>query len=699
LAADGKWMPEQILKLDPKELAGMGLKLAPEALWNDREGGLLGGMVYLNGCSAGFVSADGLLVTNFHCAFSLLQQSSTPDRDLMTLGFLADSRDHELAGTSLRATLLIRQTDVTAMIEGAVPAGAGDRERFLAVERKKAELAAGCPPGHLCEVASFDDGLRYLLIESLQYPDVRLVYSPALAVGDFGGEVDNWSWPRHSADLALLRVWAAPDGKPAPKAPGNVPLRPPHFFPVSTAGVKPGDFVMVPGFPGFTSRSMLADELDQNGRQFFSRRVALDDAWLDLMRSASNRDSAARLALADRLRRMENFAKNARGQVDGLKRGGLLERKRDEERDVLAWAASRPDQAEAVAAYNELKTMLSRRRATGDRDFLLEQMQYGPRPLNHALTLVRRASQQALPDVEREPGLRDARHADLEQQLRNDQKRLHLPTEEALFADLLCRFASLPPETRVPAMEALLTKGRDAAACRAASAALFSGTQVTDVEERIKMANESEAQLQARHDPLLDLAFGLNQLLTSERKRGDEWQGAMLRLRPKFRRAVLAHAHRPVAPDANGTLRLAFGHVLGYSPRDAVWMQPQTTLAGLLARDTGQMPFKVPPELRSAATAAHDSRFTDPGLHDIPVCFLADADTGGGNSGSPVLNGRGELVGVNFDRVWENITNDYGYNPDVARNVSVDIRYLLWFLSALGGDAARPLLHEMVSAP
>jgi hypothetical protein len=173
----------------------------------------------------------------------------------------------------------------------------------------------------------------------------------------------------------------------------------------------------------------------------------------------------------------------------------------------------------------------------------------------------------------------------------------------------------------------------------------------------------------------------------------------LLRLRPKFRRALLAHAGRPVAPDANGTLRITFGHVRGYSPRDAVWMEPQTTLTGLLARDTGQTPFKVPPELRSAAAEARHSRFVDSILHDIPVCFLADADTGGGSSGSPVLNGRGELVGVNFDRVWENVANDFGYNPEIARHSSVDIRYTLWLLAAFDGGAAQPLLREMGVVP
>ncbi len=209
------------------------------------------------------------------------------------------------------------------------------------------------------------------------------------------------------------------------------------------------------------------------------------------------------------------------------------------------------------------------------------------------------------------------------------------------------------------------------------------------------MFDESEEQLRARHDPLLDLAFGLDAELRSLKESSDRFDGAVSRLRPRWQKAVMAHAGKPVAPDANGTLRVSLAHVQGYGPRDGVLMRPQTTVSGVVEKHTGEEPFAAPPELLAAAPQAPASRFADPKLKDVPVAFLADADTTGGNSGSPVLNGRGELVGVNFDRVWENVANDFGYNPEVARNINVDVRYLLWLLEATGGEAARPLLAEM----
>jgi hypothetical protein len=224
---------------------------------------------------------------------------------------------------------------------------------------------------------------------------------------------------------------------------------------------------------------------------------------------------------------------------------------------------------------------------------------------------------------------------------------------------------------------------------------LFSRTRVVDLAQRQRMFEESAEQLRERRDPLLDLAFALDRELRALEEREDRFRGAVSRLRPRWQRAVIAHAGKPVAPDANGTLRVAFGKVQGYSPRDGVWMLPQTTVSGAAAKHTGDEPFNLPRELLAAAPAAPGSRWADPRLHDVPAAFLADADTTGGNSGSPMLNGRGELVGVNFDRVWENVANDFGYNPEVARNIGADVRYLLWVLETLHGEAARGLLGEM----
>jgi hypothetical protein len=697
LAVEGKWTPDQILEHDPKWLLDLGLEIPPDRLWSREGGGLLEAAVKIDGCSAGFISQQGLLITNHHCAFGILQQHSTPERDLITQGFLARGSAEELGGAGTRATVPHRITDVTAEVEGAVPAGADDLARFRAIERKQKEMVAACEkvPNMRCQVAAFDGGVKYLRIEMMEFPDVRVVYSPPRSVGEYGGEIDNWSWPRHTGDFTLLRVYAGPDGRPAAKSDANVPYHPRQYFPVSPAGIQPGAFVMLAGYPGLTLRSLIEPEMRERAELFFPRRAELYAAWIALMDEASQKDDVARIALADRMKGLANREKNSRGQVAGIQRGRILENKAVSEREILAWAASRPDQAGAVAAREELARLFAEKNRAWERDFLLDQAKSGAKPLDLALTLARWAGEKAKPDLEREPDYQERERERLGERLERDQKRLHLPTEAALIADLFARFAALPEAERVPAVEAFLAGARDREAIRPKVGALLARTKVTDLAERKKMFAESAEQLRARKDPLLDLAFSLDADLRALKERDDRFKGAISRLRPQWQRAVIAHAGKPVAPDANGTLRVTLARVQGYSPRDAVYMRPRTKVSGVVEKHTGVEPFDAPDALLAAAPRSSQSRWADPELKDVPVCFLADADTTGGNSGSPVVNGRGELVGVNFDRVWENVANDFGFNPDVARNVSVDIRYLLWLLDATHGEAARPILNEM----
>ncbi len=701
-AVEGKWTPQQILELAPQELRKLGLEIPPGELWSRDGAGLLAAAVKVGtGCSGGFISAEGLVITNHHCAFDILQQHSTPERNLIENGFLARTHGEELPGKGTRITVPHRSVDVTAAVEAAVPAGADDLARYQAIERKKKELVAACEeqPSRRCQVEAFDGGVSYLLLEGIEYPDVRLVFAPPRAVGEYGGEVDNWSWPRHTGDFALLRVWVGAEGKAVPEGQGTSAYRPPHFFPVAIRGVGPGSFVLVAGYPGVTYRSLTLAEMRERAERYFPCRAELYRAWMDLLEASSERSGEARIALADRMKSLANREKNSRGQVAGIRRGSILEKKEASEKEILAWAARRSDQAQAVAAQKELARMVDEELRSWDHDFLLDQTKSGPKPLELALTLVRWAGEKVKPDLEREPEYMERERERLRERLRRDQKRMHLPTEEALLADLFRRYAALPEGSRVAAVDALLgdvhtpDAVRDRAAERAAE--LIARTKVTDAAERDRMFDESAQELAARHDPLLDLAFALDRELHERKTREDRTKGTISRLRPEWQRAVIAHAGRPVAPDANGTLRVSLAHVEGYSPRDAVELEPQTTVSGVVEKNTGEEPFAAPQAVLAAAPSAPSSRWADAKLKDVPVAFLADADTTGGSSGSPVLNSRGELVGVNFDRVWENVAGDFGYNPAVSRNVNADARYLLWLLETLYGEAAQGLLREI----
>lgn len=694
IGGEGKWTPTQLSELDPADLRAAGLEIPAERLWGAEGAGLLDAAIKIGGCSAGFVSAEGLLVTNHHCAFGILQNHSTPDHDLITEGFLAATRVEEIGGAGTRATVPFQVHDVGDRIAAAIPAGADDLARYRAIEAEEKALVAECErrPARRCQVAAYDGGVRWELVESLEYPDVRLVFAPPRSVGEFGGEIDNWSWPRHTGDFTLLRVYGAPDGSPAPVSDANVPLAPRHFFPLSTEGVAPGDALIVAGYPGRTFRALTAPEMAERVDLYFPQRAELYAAWIATLSEISDGSDAARIALASRIKSLANREKNARGQLAGISRGDLLDQRRAADREVLDWAAERGgEHAAAAGAYRDLEAMVATQRETWTRDYLLSETKSGPRSLELALTLVRWAEEKAKPDAEREPEYQERNRNRLRERLERDQRILWRPAEEALLVDLLARLRAAGAEELV----ARLAGGSGDEAIRARVAAVHEGTAVTTAAARAAMFEEDEATLRARRDPLLDFAFALDPMLRELETRRDRDAGTVFRLRPVWRRAVLAHAGRPVAPDANGTLRVSLARVAGYSPRDAVWMEPRTTVAGMAAKATGEEPFTAPAELLAARAGAPASRWADAELGDVPVCFLADADTTGGNSGSPVLDARGRLVGVNFDRVWENVANDFGYDPAIARSITVDARYLLWVLETLHPEGSLPLLREL----
>jgi hypothetical protein len=408
------------------------------------------------------------------------------------------------------------------------------------------------------------------------------------------------------------------------------------------------------------------------------------------MEAAGTDNDAARIALASRQKTLANREKNARGQLEAIERWNILATRRAAEAEVLAWAASK---APAVAqAHAGLVELAREGRASLDRDRLLAESILGPLVLEAAVDIVRFATERAKPDAERRDRYRDRDRSERLDDLRVAGRRLHPPTEAALIADLARRAAALPAGQRIEAFAGLEVEG--------AAEKIVLGSVLFDDATRVALLDETPAQLAARRDPLLTLAFALEAELEAKRLRDDRDRGAALRLRPTWRRGMAQFLGRPVDPDANSSLRVSFAHVAGYSPRDGVRYTPQTTLRGLLAKHTGAEPFDAPAALvAAAADPARRALWNDPGLADVPVGFLADADTTGGNSGSPVLDAKGRLVGLNFDRVWENIANDFGYVPAIARNVSVDIRYLLWVLDAVEGKEADWLLRELGLEP
>lgn len=727
-ADEGKWTPEQVLELDARKLRARGLTLPTSRLWDPKRGtGLLAGAVRVSGCSGAFVSREGLVVTNHHCIYSLLQEHSAPARDLITHGFLARTRGEELPGKGARIQVPRRFLDVTERVLAAVPSAADDLARFTAIETRQKELVLECEkkPATRCSVATFNGGLEYTLIETMELQDIRLVYGPPIGIGGFGGEVDNWSWPRHTGDFGIVRAYVSKEGEPVPYSPDNVPYRPEFYFPLSPDGVRPGDFVMVLGYPSFTVRELLAAEMEHRANHHFPRVLDSFGEMLSILEEVT--DPGGKIAVASLHKSHGNRRKNAEGQLAGLARGRILEKQRVAEEAVVRFAGAAPEHRGALDARAELLRELELAAKTFEREHLLELIPRSARALYLATTIARLSTEREKPDLARDPQFMERELPRLRDLLEREQKNLFIPADRRLFTAWLRRARALGPEERIAAVDRwLAARGEDGAAAqthleakgtaakagglapsrpapsgidaRSAEleervAALYAGTKLLDAERRAAMFGAKPAELRALRDPLLELGFELAMELDASKRLQDRRAGASARLRPLWRKAVLAHAAGPVAPDANGTLRVSFASVRGYVPRDGVVYTPQTTLHGLLAKHTGVDPFLVPDRVRAAAEAGGHGRWVDPKLGDVPLCFLSDADTTGGNSGSPVIDGRGRLVGVNFDRVWENVANDFGYNPDIARNISADVRYVLWMLDRVEGATA--LLEEL----
>ncbi len=704
-AADGKWTPAQVLDIDAAELAAMGLELPPSRLWDGARGtGLLSGAVLIGGCSGGFVSATGLIITNHHCLFPLVQQHSTPQRDLMSDGYLARSPADELPSATLRVEIPRRFTDVSAQLLAAVPEDATPRQRLDAIDAARRALVAECQQQAdvKCKVAVHDEGVQYVLIETQELRDVRLVYAPPKSIGEYGGEIDNWSWPRHTGDIALARVYVGADGRPADHAAGNVPFRPEFHFPIARDGVAPGDFVMVLGYPGITWRALLAEEMRERRERFFVRREDVFGEWIGHLEAASANDAAGRIAVAANLKAIANRHKNAQGQIAGLDRGRIVERQAGYDAAVLAFAATSPTHRAAVDARLALLDVLAERDADWERSFLLHLVPLGvesvpggipplPKALYFGATLAQWAHERALPAESRSEGFADADLARLKARMRSEQSSVFPAAERRLLLALVKRALALPAGQRIAAIDSRFA-GLDEAAQAARVAELLAKTRLLDPDAREALLDADAEALAASDDAMLALGSAWAAERRALRERERDWLARSALHRPIWRRAVAAHAGRPIAPDANSSLRVSLAHVQGYAPRDGVAYTPFTRLGGAVDKHTGVEPFDLPDALIAAAKDP-GPRWREPSLDDIPLNFLADGDTSGGNSGSPVVNGRGELVGVNFDRVWENVAGDFGFRPEVSRNISVDVRFMLWLLDRV--ERADALLEEL----
>ncbi len=694
----GMWMPTQMVG-HVEQLKSLGLSYDPGAL-GDPTSFPLGAIVSLGGCSASFVSDEGLVITNHHCVIGALQANSTPENNLLQTGYLAATRaDERAAGPAQHIYVTQSLTNVTKEVTDGLEAIAEPKARFAEIQARLGRLEAQCQQahaGHACSVRPFFEGAEYYLVDALDIRDVRLVYAPDAGVGVFGGEIDNWHWPRHTGDFAMLRAYVGPDGRPADPSPANVPYKPAHRLRVASTPLVAGDFVMVAGYPGRTNRLSTSEEVRDAVAWRYPRDIARFRETIALLERLGKERPELAIKAASRLRRMANYYTNFQGMLEGLQKGGLADQKAKLETDLRAWiAADAARTASYGGVFDELAALDAEHRKSRERDAALREFSENSSMLAAALVLVR-------PDASAGgAGARTAaeRKAQLDAMFRNYDPEL----DRALLVLALQRASKLPEGVRPDdVLTAIVGKDLallgDTAKLEAAVAKLYKASKLDDAKTRAKLIEATKPEaLQRSKDSLVRVALALDGAFEAARAREDARSGAMALLRPKFVRALREFSKTPLAPDANGTLRITYGTVRGYKPTpEAAVYQPFSTLTEMLAKNTGTPPFQLPPSVLAAAKA-EKTPYVAPELGDVPLDFLADLDITGGNSGSATLNGKGELVGLAFDGNYEAIASNWVFMPGITRSIHVDIRFILWMLDAV--DEGDHLLREMGVEP
>jgi hypothetical protein len=696
-ADEGMWQPSQLPKL-AKTLKAEGLKLDPKTL-TDLTAYPMGAVVSLGFCTGSFVSPEGLIVTNHHCGYGALQYNSTDKKNLIKDGFLAKTKKAELPGDpNLHVYVTETIRDVTADIKAAIKPGMSDLDRYNAIDTTEKTLVKQCETSEdfRCDVYSFYGGYNYQLIKQREIKDVRMVYAPPESIGKYGGDVDNWMWPRHTGDFSYMRAYVAPDGSSAAYSKDNVPYHPKHWLKVNPKGLEAGDFAMVVGYPGRTNRYRLAEEVSDAVHWRYPTLLKVYGDLLGIIEKAGNNDPKVAVKYASSVAGINNALKNFKGQLAGLTKAHAIEAKQQREQKLEAWLAAHPGKENKAlsADVDKLRSLIEKQRAHRERNLDTSLATRGV--LGTAIKLTRLAEARTKPDLDRDQGLQKRDEPRIKGSLEQMARRMDPKVDQQMLVFGLQRYVKLPADQRLKALDAWLDGASDKAALQKKVAALYAGTSMTTTEGRLKWFNADQKAIDSSTDSMIVLARQLMPQIEQREKQEKAIAGQFQTLRPRYMEAMLAWNRaegRPIYPDANSSLRVTFGTVKGYSPKDAIEYTPFTTVEGILQKDTGTKPFNAPKaELKAIRAKAFDG-YASKQIGSVPVDFLTNVDTTGGNSGSPTLDAHGQLVGLLFDGNWESVSSDWLFNPKLTRSIHVDVRYMLWVMHHL--DHADNLLKEM----
>jgi Peptidase S46 len=685
-ADEGQWQPHQLPQLK-SELKRIGITIPAEKL-ADLSKHPMSAIVSLGGCSASFVSPDGLVVTNHHCAYGAVQRNSTPEHNYIVNGYLAKTRDAELPGGPNTLVYVTEKVEnvTDRVLKGLSPSLSG-KERHEQVESRIKALIAECESdkAYRCSVPAFHRGGEYYRIKQLMIRDVRLVYAPADSVGNFGGDIDNYEFPRQAGDFSFLRAYVGKDGRPADPSPDNVPYKSKDFLVVSAEGLKAGDPILLAGYPGRTSRYKLPSEIRFARDVDYPAKAASITADLSVIAAATMGNPEWDVRYASVAKSLNNVLKKTQGLMDGFARTDIAAIKDKQDAEFRAWYKQH---GKGGSLLSDLDTAIGADMASSQQESAWAEAIHSDL-LKSARTLYRLSLERQKPDAQREAGYQERDLSFIKARLTRLEQSFVPSVDQARWQAALNRYARIDVKNHPQGLDALLPKVD-------AIPAMYKSTELADTARRLAWIGKDPEAFRKSNDPFIQLAVRLHDTGIALENHRKEVDGNLERVIPQYMEAVIAWKKsqgKPVYPDANSTLRVTYGTVGSYQARDGVVKGPFSTVQGILEKNTGKEPFNAPENLLQAIREQRYGVFKDPVLGTVPVDFLSSADTTGGNSGSAVMNKRGELVGLNFDSTYESITKDWYFDPVITRAIHVDIRYMLWVMKEV--DHADNLLKEM----
>ena len=699
-ADEGMWMPQQLPQIAP-QLKAAGLQLDPANLTRLTEFPM-GAIVSLGGCSASFVSPQGLVATNHHCVYNSVAHNSTPERNLLANGFLARTMAEELpAAPGSRVFVTSEVRHVTDQIINATVKGLSGKQRIDAIENNAKAMVAECEKeaGHRCNVYPYYGGLEYYLIKQLEIRDVRLVHAPAEGVGKFGGDTDNWMWPRHTGDYGFYRAYVSKEGKAADYSKDNVPYVPKHYLKLAKDGLKEGDFVMVLGYPGRTNRHRLPSEVAYTFDWNYPAFVKASGDTLSIIAKETKDNPDARLKYAGQVAGINNYYKNRQGMLDSYAGSDFLARKTAEHEALKRWVNADPARAREFGTdMVQVEQFIASRDAQSKRDFYLDRAM--PRFLNTARSLYRLALESTKPDAERKAGyqVRDLPRfkASVDAIDRNYDEKV----DQALVVHFLALYNAQPAAEHDAEFDRVmgLTAGMSETDLRTRISQFYTGSQLNDKTQRNRWLTRTPAEFKASNDRFIQAAVALYDSGLQREIQDEELSGKIQQSYANYMKAKIAFMQsqgRAVYPDANSTLRVTFGKVAGrdHGTADGLAWSAFTTVNGIPPKATGKGEFNAPAAQLAAIKAKDFGQYIDPTLKAVPLAYLATLDITGGNSGSAALNAKGEFIGLAFDGTLDSIISDWDFNKANTRSIQVDLRYMLWQMKHV--DHADRLIKEM----